>query len=292
MKVAFKEQVGILKKNWLFLLIILLIVLLVPNLSGIYSNVAQGYPITGTESKIFAVAEDYSGSTGIPFDEGIAPDVDERVKTISAYLESEVRRGDFDDSVAVMKGFVDESKSILINENIYAVGEGLSKVKIGNFYIRVPSDSYEEVVEKLRGIGKVTSFSESADDVTSTFVNLEIEIKAEEQRLARYNLLFNSAVSIEDKLLLSDRIFEQERRIDYLKERMKNQGERVDYASLQFTLNEEESSLAGITVITIKEIIKSFIGSLSSLIKLIFVLVPYAVAVWLIWFLWKRFGKK
>ena len=65
----------------------------------------------------------------------------------------------------------------------------------------------------MKEIGEVTSFSENADDITEQFVDLETELVAEKERLARYKQMLSEATLVEDKIQLSDRIFNQERTI-------------------------------------------------------------------------------
>lgn len=282
-----KKNVQNLKEHWLTIAAVLILFLLFSgfNLNSLVYRSEASYDsqiAVGSTKEIYP----YPGGGNI------APEVEERIKTFSSYLSLEIKRGSLDSISAKIKSEVENSQGFIINEYANNYENDYDSIKSGSFQIRVPIENYETVLTSLKKLGKVTSLSQESDDITSTVTNLEIELKAEEDRLNRYLELYNAAKTTEEKLSLSDKIFEQERRIAYLKESLNSQGERVDYASVYLTVQEKESPLQGVNFISFNEIIRSFIASISSLIRLVFVIIPYAVIIWLIWFIYKKNSKK
>ena len=66
--------------------------------------------------------------------------------------------------------------------------------------------------------------------------------------MARYQKLYDGVTKIEDKIQLEDRIFNQERKIDYLEQRLNSVDERVKYTTLSVSLREKPSKYADATV--------------------------------------------
>ena len=86
-------------------------------------------------------------------------------------------------------------------------------------------------------------------------------------------------------------IFDQERTIKYLEDSLKNIDKQVDYSTIYVTLNEKQSEYANIVFVKFSELVKRFVGSINSLLTLIFVVVPYAVAVAILWVAVRVFRK-
>src|SRR3989338_4677920 len=141
-------------------------------------------------------------------------------------------------------------------------------------------------------IGKVTLFSQNKDDITEQYVNQEIELGVEKQRLLRYQQMYAEATVIVDKIDLNDRIFEQERRVKYLEDALRNDDQRVDYSTINVMLMEEQSSYATIVWVKFSNLVRMLVESVNSLLTLLFVVLPYAVVIGIGLFLVRVLRKK
>ena len=141
-------------------------------------------------------------------------------------------------------------------------------------------------------IGKVTLFSQNKDDITEQYVNQEIELGVEKQRLLRYQQMYAEATVIVDKIDLNDRIFEQERRVKYLEDALRNADQRVDYSTINVMLMEEQSSYATIVWVKFSNLVRMLVESVNSLLTLLFVVLPYAVVIGIGLFLVRVLRKK
>ncbi len=282
---TFSNQIKTLKENWLILIIFLAIILILSNLTP--SNVFQGFNSISKSSADIAYAESSRFYPGINQD--FAPEESDRkiTKTISTSIET--KRGNFDLTTNSLKNYIKESNSILINENINSYGEGINKRKTGSYSIQVPKENYESIISKIKNLGEIQSFNENLEDITGNYISIQDTLELEKQKLKRYQELFETTQSTEEKITLTDRLFEQERRIKYLEQSLNNQDLRIEYVNVYLTINEKQSNFANISLITLKEIIRSFINSFNKLITIIIWIIPWAIVFWIIRFFYKKF---
>ena len=88
---------------------------------------------------------------------------------------------------------------------------------------------------------------------------------------------------MEDQLALTDRIFDTQRRIDYLTRALSEQDERVAYSSLSVTLSEKTSEFATLKFATLTELARNFLSSLNSLFVFVSYILPWAFAGLIAW---------
>ena len=149
----------------------------------------------------------------------------------------------------------------------------------------------KKLISQLKEIGEVTLFSENAEDITEQFIDLERELALEKERLARYQQMLKEATAVEDKIQLSDRIFDQEQTITYLEEQLKTTGERVTYSTIYMTMSEKQSEYVDAVLVKVSELVTRFIQSLNSLLTLAVGLIPYAILALLAWLGWKKYKR-
>lgn len=279
-----KDQLSKLKDNWL-LVVIVLIALVFMNFGSIgigsFSSVRDMSFQKGAQEAAYSRGGYYPPT---PSYGDFAPEVTERKITKSASLSTEIETGTFKDAESKLKSIVRSTNSYLLNENVNKYESGWKTYYSGNYQIKVDSRKYNNVLEQLKNIGEVKSFNENADDITASYKNLEIEIAAEKQRLLRYNEMYKEATLIADKIQLSDKIFDQERTIKYLEDSLKNAGRQVDYSAIYVAISEKQSEYASIVFVKFSELVRRLVGSINSLLTLIFVVAPYAVAAAILWF--------
>jgi len=288
-----KEQFQRIKENWLIVLFLIVLVLF------------MGLPVTETLQQGLFQAESADGYGGIAgskmgigmpspiYNNGFAPEVQNRQITKTASLSMDVERGTFKDAEGKLKSIVTSTDSLLLNENAqkYDDGNGRNSYYSGSYTIKVESGKYDAVVSQLKEIGEVTMFNENKDDITEQFVSVEAQLAAEKGRLERYQEMLKEATTVEDKIQLSDRIFEQERTIKYLEEQLKNANNQVTYSTIYVNLNEKRSEYVDAVLVKFSELVTGFITSVNELLKLIVGLIPYAIVAVLAWLGWKKFKK-
>ncbi len=291
-----KSQLKTIKDNWLIAAVIVVLAVMA---------VSTGDGSSLTKMRSFGgYAEDMAYSIGAPApmmaesvrsmviqDGGFAPDVQERRITKTASMTLEVKRGEYQSTESKLKSIVMSSDSILLNENVWKQGTKRKQYFSGQYTIQVETGKYDAVVSQLRELGKVEAFQENALDVTERYTDLEIELATEKERLLRYEAMYKEATRVEDKINLNDRIFNQERTIKYLEESLKNIDERIEYTSVTVMLNEKKSEYMDIAFVKVSELVGSLVNSVNSVLRLIFVALPYAIIAGIGWIVY-RFMKR
>ncbi|MBI3035184.1 DUF4349 domain-containing protein [Candidatus Woesearchaeota archaeon] len=293
---AIKEQLNKIKENWMLLAVALIVIVLL-NIGNIPLSRQTGIEkLAFSESKMASSDAMYSRGYGIippaPSYGDFAPDIQDRKITKSSGISIEAETGSFKDAESRLKSIIRSSGSYLLNENVNKHDSGWESYYSGNYQIKVDTKKYNDVIAQLKNIGEVKSFSENAEDVTGSYKNLEIEINAEKQRLLRYNKMYDEAALTADKIQLSDKIFEQERTIKYLEDSLRNMDQRVDYSTIYITLTEKQPKYSNIKFVEFSELVRRLVASINSLLSLIFVAAPYAVAAAIAWVAVRLFRKR
>jgi hypothetical protein len=298
---TFKEQIQKIKDNWLIALVVVVLFLFLAGGSGLINSLSGGIGSIGLQTGYYKGGVSYDSIVGVgaessrsyttpsyyPItDSGFAPQIEERLIVKTANMETEVKRGQFMEADSRLKSIIKSSDSYLLNENVNRYETGLKQYYEGYYTIKAEAGKYEAILEQLKAIGEIKSFNQDQYDVTGQHEDLKIEIEAEKQRLERYEQMYKEATEVKDKIELSDRIFNQERTIKYMEDSLSSTEQRVEYSTISFRLTEKRSEYANIIFVKLSELVAGFIGSLNALLALIFVLIPWIVAliaaVWII----------
>jgi hypothetical protein len=296
-----KEQFGKIKDNWLILLLALVVLILLTsglNLGGAVSSrlgSMANYALDSTGSGGgYAAKESYTSGYSPSYapSASFAPGVTERKITKTSYLTSEIKRGKFQEARASLNNIITTSGAYLLDENTNRYGDEKHPYFVGSYQLKVDATKYDAVVSQLKELGVVKSFTESQTDITGSYTNLQIELDAEKARLVRYQTMLKEATLTADKITLGDRIFDQERTIKYYEESLANMDQRVDYSTIYLTLNEKQSDYANLVLVKLSDLVYSLVESFNTLLHLLFVLVPWALAVGIIAIVVKLFRSK
>lgn len=256
-------------------------------LLGLLFSVSSGVFSTASSLPNSIGMDSYERGGYAPASQDFAPELEERKIAKSSTLVTEVERGSFAAADEELHRIVDAAEGFILTENVREVRE----TRRGDYQVKVPADRYDEVVVQLRGIAEVTSFSEHARDVTGQYVNNDVELAVERERLTRLEALYNQRSSLSDKLKLEERIHSQERKIRYLEESLERLDQQTVYSSVRVTLQEEESPLR-VSFVGFSDLWKTFVGSLKALLYVVAALLPWAVVggllTWLIVWLLRR----
>ena len=269
---SIKAQISRLKENWLLVALVLLAVFFV---SGLPSSLNASMQ-KNLEFATLGMSEQFS--RGIFPETGFAPEVEIRKIVKSASLTAEVKRGKFRDSEKDLRDIVSDADGLILNENVGTSGSGVDSRLYGSYSLRIPSENYDAVVQEIKKLGEVKTFSENTQDITGSYTTARINLESEQRRLESFKRMVESATEVADKIQLTDRIFDQERQIKFLEEQLSTDDERIDYTSIFVTLQEKASGFAGIVLIRFSEIVKGLVNSFNSLVMLVTVALPYAVA--------------
>src|SRR3989344_2174909 len=191
-------------------------------------------------------------SSFVPYYDNFAPEAAQRFITKTSSLSTEIKRNTFQETDSKVKDLTKGFNAIIINENQNKNGEGKTSYLSSSYTMKVETSKYDSLVSQLKTIGEITYFNENSDDIT-------------------------------------DQIFEEERTIKYYEEALENVNNQVSYSTVYLTITEKRSDFANAAFIKFSQIVTSFVDSINSLINLIFVLIPWAIALLIIWLIYRKF---
>lgn len=156
----------------------------------------------------------------------------------------------------------------------------------------MPVEQYDTVIAQLKAIGEVKNFNENTQDITGEALDLKTELAVEKARLDRYNKMLDDATIVQDKIQLSDKIFDQERRVAYLQEQTTQMGTRVEYSTVSLYLNEKPSEYMNVALAKFSALWRTPVESVNTLFYFVFAALPWAVAAGVVALIWKLFRRK
>ena len=158
---------------------------------------------TGWSGNSYASME---GSMGeVPASESVQARTDRKlIRNVSMDVETK----EYDQLMLSLDAKVDSVGGYIENMESYngSSYSGYQNARYANVTIRVPQDKLDSFLESISGICNVIRRSDSVDDVTLTYVDMESHrdmLKAEQKRLLE---LLEQAESIEDILTIESRL--------------------------------------------------------------------------------------
>ena len=280
---ALKNQFQKLKENWLLLALVVVVLVV---FSGLNPTQTFTNKIAMDESVDLTASR---SSSFVPYYDNFAPEAAQRFITKTSSLSTEIKRNTFQETDSKVKDLTKGFNAIIINENQNKNGEGKTSYLSSSYTMKVETSKYDSLVSQLKTIGEITYFNENSDDITEQKLDLQTSLEAERERLARYKQLLETAQTTQEKIELTDKIFEEERTIKYYEEALENINNQVSYSTVYLTITEKRSDFANAAFIKFSQIVTSFVDSINSLINLIFVLIPWAIALLIIWLIYRKF---
>ncbi len=141
------------------------------------------------------------------------------------------------DEVGRMKGYIEsEDENAGGTETIGAEEERTGKSC--TLVIRVPAADYDDFVEKMSDYGTVLSRNVETENISNTYGNTEVKIKAlriQEERLLK---MMEKAESIQDMIAVEERLTEVQSELAWYEESLTGMDNQVDYATVTVSLRE------------------------------------------------------
>lgn len=165
----------------------------------------------------------------------LAPTVTDRklIRRISMNLQTrglEDLLSSIDAKVAELGGYV-ESRSV-------QMGAGSNDSRYANLTIRIPADKLDAFTKHVSTVGNVTSTTESAEDVTLSYVATESKKKALESEETRLLALIDKAANLTELLQLEKRLTEVRTSLEQVTSQLKVYDNLVDYGTVQLSISE------------------------------------------------------
>ena len=206
--------------------------------SPVAQEAAASYDMAGLSSANTAAARG-GAEKEVPAES--APE--ERADKILYSADVTVETTDFDAALGQVAELVErfggwiESSSIN-GSNYYDLSRGHSSARSAGYTLRIPGDRFQELMGSLTELGNVPYTHLYTENVTAQYYDTEARMTAYQAQETRLLEMMEVAESVEDIILLEDRLTELRWRIESLQSTLKNWDRRVSYSSVYLELRE------------------------------------------------------
>lgn len=136
-------------------------------------------------------------------------------------------------AVAGLNGYIEQSD---ISGN--SISSSYSNQRYASLTVRIPTDQLDSFVAQVSQQGNITYKSESTQDVTLQYTDIESRKKALTVEQERLWELLAKAESIESIIALEQRLSEIRYQLETMESQLRTYDNQVDYSTLYLTVNE------------------------------------------------------
>ena len=132
------------------------------------------------------------------------------VRTVSLSLRTRA----YDTDYEALSGLAAQYGGRIDNRNTSGEG-GSGALRWASFIMRIPTERLDDFIAAAKGIGSLASFSESADDVTDSYYDIDGRLATQRAKLQRLNQLMEQAESVSDLVEIESAASDAQYWIDY-----------------------------------------------------------------------------
>lgn len=203
---------------------------------GAASSAAATYDMSAAETSEAASAEAapqeaYGGSV----DSVLDPTADTGRKIVyTAYLSMEAT--DFDGARDALLAAVEANGAYL--EYTDQSGSAKEGSRYASYTVRVPADNYRAFLEAAGEAGSLLSMSESAQDITSGYIDVEARLSALENQRDRLNELADKAETTADLLEIESQLSDVQYQLESYTRQLRSMDDQISYSTVEVSLRE------------------------------------------------------
>lgn len=180
-----------------------------------------------------AVAEGGGESSLMP--EGAATDETAQQKIIYR-ADMSLESTDFDAARESLMAAVEETGSWL--EYSHLSGTADDRDRYANYTVRVPADRYRDFLSLAGQAGSMLNLSENAENVTSTYIDMEARISTLENQRDRLNELAAQAETTADLLEIESQLSDVQYQLESYTQQLRALDGQITYSTVDITLRE------------------------------------------------------
>ena len=188
----------------------------------------------------------YSGDGSYREEANHLPNVTENDGSLIAPLPSkiivtstlEMESSDLDKTLEQIEAAVMKTGGYVQTSKIYNNDYDYYHNKSAYIVVRVPADQYEKFMESSKEYGNVLSVSTSADDITTEYYDLSARLESLRQQRERVLEFYKQAKTIEDLIVVEQRLSEIDSEIAAKEITMKNFDLLTTYSTVTFDIRE------------------------------------------------------
>jgi hypothetical protein len=189
---------------------------------------AEGSVEAGAGGAVPKASDRSVSSSAVP---QVGPQV---VKTASLGLG--IGHGSFEDKVGEAHAVADAFGGFIV-ESFASQGSG-KRIAEGSLVLRIPAESYDTALSRLRQLGKVESLEESGQDVSKEFVDLNARIRQLRAVEAQLLELLQRADDVPAALAVQNQLSQVQLDLEQARGRLQYLDNRVAFATISMSMHE------------------------------------------------------
>ncbi|MBQ7858331.1 MAG: DUF4349 domain-containing protein [Oscillospiraceae bacterium] len=169
---------------------------------------------------------------------GETPEVSDRklIRTVNLEAETEA----LDSLLNAVDAKVRELGGYIENRNVYtgSAYSSYQQTRRAELTVRIPAKQLDAFINHVSEAGNITSSSESAEDVTLSYVAVQSRMKALEMEEARLLELIEGAANLSELLELEKRLTEVRTELEQVTSQLRLYDNLVDYGTVKLSIRE------------------------------------------------------
>ncbi len=185
------------------------------------------------------------------------------IKTVDMNVETktfDATMAAVEDKVAELGGYIENLETY--NGSSYS---GYRSSRNANLTVRIPKQHLDTFLDTVAGVSNVVRRSESVEDVTLTYVDLESHrnvLQAEQKRLLE---LIEEAEVIEDIITIESRLSNVRYQIESMESQLRTYDNKVDYSTVYLNVDEVQELTPIVEETALERIASGFVDSLEDI---------------------------
>ncbi len=162
-------------------------------------------------------------------------DAAEPAEKIIRTVQMEITTRVFDQDYAALQDALEGAGGRVQDASVYV---GYAGLRTAYLTLRVPSSKLDALAASFKAVGRLVSFSESSEDVSEQYSDTANRLRTQQTKMERLQALLAKAENIEDLIAIETGISDTQYEIDRLTGLLRGLDSKVDYSTLNVTLNE------------------------------------------------------
>lgn len=161
-------------------------------------------------------------------------------RKIEYFYEYTIETTTYDDDYKKLNELTSKYKGYIDSSDFYMDRRNDDKIDLRSYHviIKIPRDTSADFVKDLTKVGKINNISQSSNDLTKDYKDVNLRLETKKKELEKLNELMEKAENIEETMAISQRILEVESEIDQINSNLRDLDQRVAYNTFTIFLRE------------------------------------------------------
>ena len=161
-------------------------------------------------------------------------------RKIEYFYEYTIETTTYDDDYKKLNELTSKYKGYVDSSDFYMDRRNDDKIDLRSYHviIKIPRDTSADFAKDLTKIGKINNISQSSNDLTKDYKDVNLRLETKKKELDKLNQLMEKSENIEETMAISQRILEVESEIDQINSNLRDLDQRVAYNTFTIFLRE------------------------------------------------------